>query len=51
MKPLAWAIAHHLTALAETENNPEYLKKAMKIIDIFFDDENKDDLIKGIYNN
>lgn len=36
LKPLAWGISHHLTALSETENNPEYLKKAKQITDILF---------------
>lgn len=50
LKPLVWTVSHHLTALSETENNPEYLKKAIQIIDILFDDY-KDDFIQGIYNN
>ena len=28
LKPLVWGLTHHLTALSETENNPEYLEKA-----------------------
>lgn len=31
LKPLAWGITHHLTALAQTENNPDYLEKAKQI--------------------
>lgn len=31
LEPLSWAVRHHLTALSETENNPEYLKKAEEI--------------------
>ncbi|MBR4051270.1 MAG: helix-turn-helix transcriptional regulator [Clostridia bacterium] len=31
LKPLAWGITHHLTALSQTENNPEYLEKAKQI--------------------
>ena len=50
LKPLAWVASHHLTALSQTENNPEYLKKAKQIIDILFADEDKDDFIQGIYN-
>ncbi len=45
--PLAWTIAHHLSALSDTENNPEYLKKATQIFDILFDGE-EDDFIKSI---
>ena len=29
--PLAWVVSHHLSALAETENNPGYLERAEKI--------------------
>lgn len=49
LAPLAWTAAHQLTALCETENNPEYLEKAMQIIDILFDD--KDKFIRGIYDS
>lgn len=38
LKPLAWGITHHLSALCETENNPEYLKKAEQIKSILFED-------------
>lgn len=34
LKPLVWGLKHHLTALSETENNPEYLEKAKKISEI-----------------
>lgn len=37
LEPLAWAIWHHLTALAETEENEAYLEKAKKIVDILLD--------------
>lgn len=37
LPPLAWAIKHHLTALYETENNPQYLDKAEQIQNILFD--------------
>ncbi len=50
LMPLAWGIAHHLTALSETENNPEYLKKAKQIIYILFDGE-LNGVIKKIYDN
>lgn len=50
LKPLAWVVSHHLTALAETEKNSEYLKNAMRIVDILFND-GKDVFIQGIYNN
>ncbi len=48
LKPLAWGIAHHMTVLSETENNPVYKKKAAEIIDILFGEE-KDEFISRIY--
>ena len=36
IEPLAWLIFFHLTALAETENDPEYNEKIIKILDILF---------------
>ena len=47
--PLGWAVSHHFSALAETENNKEYLKKAAKIIDIIFEDD-KDVFVQKIYD-
>ncbi len=47
--PIAWLIAHHLSALYETEKNPRYLKKAMQIINVLFDD--KDTFVQEIYEN
>ncbi len=46
--PIAWIISHHLTALFETENNDEYLKKAIQILDILIED--KDIFVERIYN-
>jgi len=37
LTPLAWAIKHHLTALYETEKNPQYLDKAEQIQNILLD--------------
>lgn len=48
LTPLAWVIAHHLTALYETENNPIYLNKASQILDILFAGEKENDMIKSI---
>ena len=42
-EPLAWTVSHQLTALYETENNTEYLKKAVQIVDILFGGENEKD--------
>lgn len=47
LTPLAWALSHHLSALAETEDEPAYLEKAARILDILFDGE-EDDYIKSI---
>ena len=46
--PIAWVIAHHLTALYETENDPAYLCKASQILDILFSGDKEDDFIKSI---
>lgn len=46
LKPLVWGLVHHETALYETENNPDYLKKALQTVNIIFDDEEKDDFIR-----
>lgn len=45
LTPLCWGIAHHLTALSETENDPSHIEKAIKIIYILFE-EDKDDFVK-----
>lgn len=46
--PIAWIIAHHMTALYETEDNPVYINKALQILDILFDSAHDDDLVKSI---
>lgn len=48
LTPLAWAIAHHMTALYETENDPSYLTKAEEILDILFAGETENSFIKSI---
>lgn len=48
LAPLAWGIMHHLKSLSETENNPEYRKRAKQIIDILF--EEKDEFIRRMYD-
>lgn len=35
--PLAWSMVRHLSALAETENDPAYQKKSAQILDVLFD--------------
>lgn len=49
LKPLAWAVAHHMKALAETE--PDCRKKALQIINILFSEEDKDDFIRKMCND
>lgn len=48
LTPIAWVIAHHLTALWETENDERYLTKAEKILDILFSGESENSIIKSI---
>ena len=46
LAPLAWCVAHHLTALSETEHNKAYLQKALQIIDILIAEEERDAFIR-----
>ncbi len=48
LTPLAWTVAHHMTALCETENDPAYLKKAEEILDILFADETENSFVASI---
>ena len=48
LTPLAWIIAHHMTALYETENDSTYLIKAEEILDILFAGEMENGFIKSI---
>lgn len=45
--PLAWSMALHLEALAETEKQPEYLHKISRILDLLFDG-NENDFIRSV---
>ncbi len=47
IEPLAWLLSYHLTALSETENNPQYKEKIIKILDVLFEG-NESDFIIGI---
>jgi len=49
MIPLAWAVAKHMSAIAETENNHDYIDKAARILDIILDGEDNE-YIKSIKN-
>ncbi len=37
LAPVAWAVSHHLSALAQTTGNKEYLSKAKVVLDILYD--------------
>lgn len=50
LAPLSWVVSHHLTALAETENDIGYIKKAIQILDILFDGETKDSFVCSVYD-
>ena len=45
LTPIAWVIAHHMKALCEEENNPAYLSKAARIIDVLFEGEEKNEFV------
>ena len=47
IEPLAWLLSYHLNAIYETENDVGYREKAVKILDILFE-QNESELIKGI---
>lgn len=46
LTPLAWCIARHMTTLSETENNPLYRENAVKIIELLFENREKDGFIE-----
>lgn len=48
LTPIAWVIAHHLTVLYETENDPIYLNKAEKMLDILFEGETENNFVRSI---
>lgn len=50
LTPLAWSVLHHMTALAQTENDETYLTKARQILDILYECNN-DDFIDKIRSN
>ncbi len=39
LEPLAWSIVHNMTALAATKNDPSYIEKARKILEIILEKE------------
>lgn len=47
LESLAWAMSLHLTALAETENDPAYYEKICRVFDILFEG-GESDLIQAI---
>ena len=48
LTPIAWVISHHLEALCDEENDPTYLSKAIQVIDILFDGEEKNDFVNTL---
>ena len=44
--PLAWAIVHHLSALAETEDDPRYQQRALSILKILWKCDRENEFIK-----
>ena len=46
--PLAWVVAHQMNALYETENDPAYLVKAEKILDILSSCETNNNAIRSM---
>ena len=48
LTPLAWTIVHLMTALYDTENDPAFLTKAEKMLDILFAGKAENDFIKTI---
>ncbi|MBO4893940.1 MAG: helix-turn-helix transcriptional regulator [Clostridia bacterium] len=46
--PIAWVISHHLKALCEEENDPDYLRKAARMIDILFDGEERNEFVNTL---
>ena len=50
LTPLAWAISHHMTALAETTGNKSYFSKTKQILEILYEC-NSDSSIKDLLQN
>ena len=44
--PLAWAIVHHLSALAETKDDPRYQQRALSILKILWKCDRENEFIK-----
>ena len=44
--PLAWAIVHHLSALAEPEDDPRYQQRALSILKILWECDRENEFIK-----
>ncbi len=51
LTPLSWSLVHHMNALAQTENNPQYIDKAKRILDIILEDENELEFVENIRKN
>ncbi len=48
LTPIAWVIAHHLNVLSDTENNPGYREKALRILDLLADCDEENEYIKSL---
>ena len=46
IEPLAWLLFYHLTALSETENDPQYKVKIIKILDVLFEGKESDFIVE-----
>ena len=51
LKPIAWIVAHQLSALSKAENDTRYFEKAKQIINILFAEDEKDFYIRKIYES
>lgn len=48
LTPIAWVIAHHLTALSETEKSPVHLERAAQILDLLANCDPTNEAIRSI---
>lgn len=48
LTPIAWAVAHHMIALYETEHDPTYLNRAERIIDLLFEGETENAVVESV---
>jgi len=46
IEPLVWLLSYHLTALSETENDTHYKNKIIKMLDVLFDGDESDFIVR-----